>query len=213
MTVEQFFTDIWGETEGHVCLSFKTKNGNFEDEFFQWTPGSNESTLRNIRASIERRIGTDCYFVPSVLRGASRKKIAFKASQVVWADFDAGLPELPLEPTTLVQTSEGRFHAYWKLGKVCSSQNTLEQTNKALAQSFGADMSGWDCTQLLRVPGTMNLKRDQATPVVMISSSGISYNLEQFPKVKALQLTVPLSSEGRVPNWLRRFSDFLMIRD
>lgn len=210
MTVEleQFFSDIWGENEGTVCLSFKTTGG-FRNEFFKWSSRDRETTLRSIRSSIGKAAGSDdCYFVPSLLRGESRKKIAFKTSQVVWADFDSGLPELPLEPTLLVQTSEGRYHAYWKLDQVCSSPNELEKTNKALAESLGADMSGWDSTQLLRVPGTISKKRDQ--PVVIISRSENSYSLDAFPKALAQH---HLSSERRVLSFLKRFSGFRMIQN
>ena len=179
MTVDQeFFDAIWGDTEGTVCLSFKTENG-FEDEFFKLPEQRNEVSARCDLRSVQG----DIYFVPSVLRGSSRKKLAFKGSRVVWGDFDSGLPEFPLAPSVVVESSPGRYHVYWTLDEVCSSQNTLEQTNKELAKSFGADMSGWDCTQLLRVPGTMNRKRSEATPVVLVSSSENRYNLGAFPKV------------------------------
>lgn len=209
MTVdlEQFFDTVWGENEGKVCLSFKPKGGELWNEFYAW-PSQRTEVLSRSRAQSGK---CDVYYTPALLRGESRSKLAFKSSGVAWVDYDSGLPDsFALAPSHLVETSPGHFHAYWKLDQVCSSINELEEVNRSLANSSGGDKC-WDGTHLLRVPFTENVKR--GAPVVIISGSEISYNLEQFPKVKALQLTVPLSSEGRVLNWLRRFSDFLMIRD
>lgn len=193
MTVEleQFFQTIWGDSEGTVCLSFKDSKGKFHDEFFAW-PGTDTETLCEM---VRRRDGVDdCYFVPSILRGESRKKLSFKSSGVVWVDADNGIDRLPLVPSYVVETSPGRFHAYWKLDQVCSSQNQLEETNKELAKLSGADMSGWDCTQLLRIPGTTSKKHGAA--VVKISGSEISYSLEAFPKALAPPLFQPLLTQS-----------------
>lgn len=181
--LEQFFDSIWGESEGTVCLSFKPKGGELWNEFYSW-PSQRNDVLDRSRSQSGK---CDVYYTPCVLRGKSRNKLAFKSSRVAWADYDHGLPEsFALAPTYLIETSPDHYHAYWQLDEVCSSINTLEETNRQMANSSGGDRC-WDGTRLLRVPFTQNVKRD--APVVIVSSSENRYNLGAFPKVLALLLS------------------------
>lgn len=189
MTVdlETFFTRVWGSVEGTVCLSIKNKevdrNGKpiFKDYFFDWP---NELAAVIDKAKYEDSLSHDVYFVPAKLRGKSRKKIAFKSSNVAWVDIDGGTA--PLEASLVVETSSEHYHAYWELEEPVTSALQLEETNRGLAKECNADQTGWDATQLLRVPYTSNYKR--STPVVIISSSAHKRSVEQLPKLNAPQL-------------------------
>lgn len=63
----------------------------------------------------------------------------------------------------MVESSPGHFHAYYRLTEAIPPERA-EALNKRLAHMIGADASGWDLSQLLRVPGTMNHKRNEPAP-------------------------------------------------
>lgn len=74
---------------------------------------------------------------------------------------------------------------YWLLDEAVGPWPT-EGANKHLIQAIGdgADKSGFDCTQLLRVPGTLNYKYDPPTPVVLredLSNPTRVYPVATFP--------------------------------
>jgi hypothetical protein len=80
-----------------------------------------------------------------------------------------------------VQSSEGKYHAYWKLQNK-GTMIQVEMANKAMARDHDCDMSGWDANQLLRVPGTLNYKYDPPQKVEIIKRSDKSYSVDDFPK-------------------------------
>jgi hypothetical protein len=63
-----------------------------------------------------------------------------------------------------------------------------EELNRRLAYAMDADLSGWDLTQLLRVPGTRNRKYQDAPVIELAHVSGNSYNPAELaatlPKVR-----------------------------
>ena len=116
--------------------------------------------------------GMDVYYNPSIYPYINEKE-TLKATRenalggsVLYVDFDEGKApdnwavlceqeKIPL-PTMVVQSSvAGNQHAYWKLDKQYSTQE-IEDKNQALALKLGADRSGWDINQLLRLPFTKN---------------------------------------------------------
>lgn len=187
MELVDFFSTVWGECEGTVCTTFKTPVGQWDNVFFKYP-----LELAKIAPMVETRdaIGDDCYFVPSLLRGASRTKIAFKESNVAWVDLDEGvLTGIP--PSILVESSPDRYHAYWTLDEPTTNIEALENANRGLAAASGGDKSGADATQLLRIPFTHSKKRDN--PVVLRELSPIRHTLGALPKWNAPLLNlVPL---------------------
>lgn len=104
------------------------------------------------------RSGKDAYFCVHLLTDARRKKECAGQVHAVWADGDgATIPEDFPAPTAVVESSPGRHHYYWRLSSPITAK-AAEALNKKLALALGADSSGWDLTQLLRVPGTKNYK-------------------------------------------------------
>jgi hypothetical protein len=64
-----------------------------------------------------------------------------------------GLPR----PTAILESSPGRLQMWWRLDSEVAPE-IGEELNRRLAYAMGADKSGWDLTELLRVPGTRNHK-------------------------------------------------------
>jgi hypothetical protein len=96
-----------------------------------------------------------------------RNKEEACTSQMVWADLDACSPKKlgkynePL-PNIVIQTSECHYQAYWKF-KVACSPVIIENLNHRIYEAYrseGCD-SCWALTHMMRLPNTLNHKREK----------------------------------------------------
>ena len=111
--------------------------------------------------------GLEAYFCAHLLTGRRRTKENAAPVVALWADADgSSLPPGAPEPTAIVGTSPGRAHLFWSLTRPVPPHKA-EELNRRLLLSVGADRSGWDLSQLLRPPGTLNRKYE-ATPEVRL---------------------------------------------
>jgi hypothetical protein len=94
------------------------------------------------------------------------------------------------EPTAVVRSSPGREQFWWALSKTVSPREG-EDLNRRLAYAMGADRSGWDLTQLLRVPGTRNHKYPDAPVVELVRLSEMKYDSAE------LDATLPKAPEAQ----------------
>lgn len=89
-----------------------------------------------------------------------RKSENIKAIRAVFLDLDgAPLPEeWGLEPHLIVESSPGRWHAYW-LAYPGFPLEKFEATQKAIAVRFGGDPSIIDLPRVMRLPGFIHQKK------------------------------------------------------
>lgn len=124
----------------------------------------------------------DLWFCPMTFIKPQRVKENVLDCPGVWSDLDTCPPEALLaKPTTLVESSPGRYQALWLMYDPILP-DMAEELSKRVAYYHaeeGADKSGWDLTQLLRVPWTLNLKYEPAAHVAVISA-GESFSVDQF---------------------------------
>ncbi len=83
------------------------------------------------------------------------------------------------DPTAILESSPGREQFWWALSEPVAPKKG-EELNRRLAYAMGADRSGWDLTQLLRVPGTRNRKYADAPRVVLAALSESRYEPEEL---------------------------------
>lgn len=152
---------------------------------------------------------THVYFCPQLLASAERVKGKVLKCGVLWADLDTCSPQnMEVPASIVVQSSAGRWQAYWRL------TDPLEPLEaEALCRNIayfhadqGADRSGWDLTQLLRVPYTPNYKYGgigEAPLVVVIDTQKTIYRPSDFgdyPTYTALKFTEnPLPEPDDLP--------------
>ncbi len=112
--------------------------------------------------------GREAYFCAHLLTACRRTKDHAAPVLALWADADGSSPpsEVP-EPTTVVESSPGRWHLFWRLSCPLPAREA-EALNRRLSYALDADRPGWDLGQLLRPPGTRNLKYRPA-PLVRLS--------------------------------------------
>ena len=94
--------------------------------------------------------------------GGRRKAVDVERVRAVFADLD-GAPLDPvlacdLEPHIVVESSPGRFHAYWIVEGLPLDQFTPVQ--KAIAARFGSDPIVHDLPRVMRLPGFWHQKGD-----------------------------------------------------
>lgn len=162
----QFLEFIYGDGEGYCYVATKTpmdpkkgvKDIRWGQEFFEW-PQQSAAVEKFI---LEKTQTHEVYYAPALFSQPQARKEYVKGAKVFWCEFDGKLPTESVgvpAPSLRVQSSvDGHEHWYWKTDRTYSA-GELEEVNRALAYSLGADTSGWDAGQVLRPISTINHKR------------------------------------------------------
>jgi len=170
---------LYDGLEGWVYSPVKTATS-WEQHWYEWP-----SEKLRLQSHITQTSG-DVYISPAVYKDKRAVKDSIKRVQTVWVDFD-GLEKIDFKnidvPTLLVQTSyDTKVHCYWRVEP--ANQANIEDVNRRLTYHLDADNGGWDSTQLLRPPGTINHKN--GLPVKLVATDPKPHTLDYFsviPKV------------------------------
>lgn len=109
----------------------------------------------------------DLYWSTSLFEFPMRREDVAMTEHALWADLDfvdpSTLDEYP--PTVAWESSPGRYQALW----VAQTGDFLGASwpgneNQRMTYHIGADASGWDTVQLLRMPGWENHKPEYERP-------------------------------------------------
>jgi len=103
-----------------------------------------------------------------------RKDIYFKQARAVWLEDDGetkgGLTDptkFPLPPSSIIQSSPGKFHYYWFTR--CDNADEWQNVMDNICETYGGDPGGKLKVQVLRVPGFKNTKGEYGNgPLVVI---------------------------------------------
>jgi hypothetical protein len=143
----------------------------------------------------------DLYWCPSMFEGPDRKTELAMDEHALWADLDEADPRglvgnQEFRPTIAWESSPGRYQGLWignpALGDF-QGASWPGNENQRLSYFLDADKSGWDTTQLLRIPGWPNWKpehrRKNGTPPIgkLLWDRGPMYEMQDFkelPEVK-----------------------------
>jgi hypothetical protein len=132
----------------------------------------------------QRQVGRETYFGAHLVFNPRRVRKNAAPILTLWSDVDAAdLEASPIKPTAVVESSPGRFQAYARLSHPVSATEA-EALNKRWALAFGADISGYDLTQVLRMPGTPNWKYDDSPIVTIVSiDDTITYDPDDLDRI------------------------------
>jgi hypothetical protein len=152
----------------------------------------------------ETTAGREVYECGHLLTATRRVKENASQMWAAYVDGDgAAVPDGIPPPSLIVESSPGR-QQYFCGFTTPVSPTVGEQINRRLAYALGADKSGWDLTQLLRVPGTYNRKYDPA-PQVTISyrNDRLAYDpaelAERLPPLPVVEKATHRESEPGAP--------------
>lgn len=184
----------------------KPKSG-WTDEPFQYPSELNQAIQHALQADL---LGMEAYVAAQLYKNIydGRTKPNVKLCPVAWSDLDTAHPDrVQPEPSIVVETSPGRFHGYW-LTEQAMEPAHAEALSKRLAYAHhaeGADLGGWDLTQVLRIPGTHNHKYENAPDVTVwrFDATPLAFSafdaLPEAPSVPPRGSAAPDGSEPPVP--------------
>lgn len=157
----------------YFCISTKSSSGKWKEHFFK------RRELGKVKTLVKRHHSSDVYMCPHGFSAPQRLKEFAEAPFAAFSDLDeCKINELPLKPTVLIESSPGRFVGYWY-----TDTPVPEELNRRITYFVGGDSSGWDFTQVLRVPGTRNHKYDDKPLVKVRWTDGPRYQVKRLEKM------------------------------
>lgn len=189
---QEFFDWIFGEAEGYICIATAKPvdpRRTFSQHFFHW-PTQKDDMLQFIDVGA---LSKNVWFCVNLLDSNVRKKETCLPLDIVWADLDTCKPEEVVPyPSLVLKSSTDRYQAIWKVDQTLPP-DVAEDYSKRIAYKYstqGADPSGWDLTQLLRVPFTKNYKYElRPTVLPMPDIKTEPYDLSLFEQMEIPPLT------------------------
>ncbi|MGH9867069.1 MAG: AAA family ATPase [Candidatus Polarisedimenticolia bacterium] len=198
MNAAEFLKTVFAAAEGKIEIRAIFPGGRIQQRYFS-TPESAAAHANSFgdRANVYVGCGTR-------MRDSGTKKDV-QMLPALWADCDseesvARLKEFSLQPTIVVETSPGRVHAWWLLNSPLLLEGegtiaTVEGVLRGIAESLHSDKTVAEVARVLRVPETLNLKRNAACTVQQ--EGGPRYELADFLNEGLFQ--EPASSNGHHP--------------
>ena len=186
-----FFRTIFGSSRGFVCICLKKKTG-WSETYYRYP-----DQLKDMHEHVERsKYSGDVYFCPQLLREPKRTKANVSLATCAWSDLDTCHPrELLVQPTIALESSPNRYQAFWAFDEARdpSDGESLSRRIAYYHSEEGADRSGWDLTQVLRIPGTRNFKYGEgasAPEVKVIISNENRYrpsDFDEYPQAEGYE--------------------------
>lgn len=102
--------------------------------------------------------GAGVFVTANKTDGDGRRIENIKELRAIWCEWDGpgNLPQWPLEPQMIVETSPGHFHIYWLTDPLAWSEFT--DLMGVIVHSYGSDPSAKDASRVLRIPGFYHQK-------------------------------------------------------
>jgi hypothetical protein len=196
---------IWEQSEGrHVFLPEMTPGG-----WYEQAPSVPEAEGLGTALSYRSK-DHDLYFTPLRFNGSQRRRGLIGRPGVIFADLDGGLKRGCMEPSVLIESSPGHYHGYWFLLEPVDPAQ-WERHAKGWTQALDADPGGWDLTQVLRVPGTLNHKYSPPHVVRTVTfNPHLRYDIDEFPAVGMGEVltgglsAAPVPDKGKRDSYLAR---------
>lgn len=215
---EQFavLSAIWNHGEpGYVFLPWIPGHLSREERRRNWNEGpaydwANENDRRRIIDHLEMHQKDELYFTPAKFLDKSRSENTVEEGRVCFADLDEVDPEIieqELRPSIAWESSPDRYQAVWLMLGVDVHAYDAGGVNQRLTRYLGADPSGYDAPQVLRVPGRMNYKpeyreENDGAPVpgqLLWSEKGVQYPWTAFdsylPSAESLGISAVAMSD------------------
>lgn len=186
--IQKVWRHLFGGERGllMVWTAKRDASGNIDQETIQSNvfnyPKADKTAAEYALTKSEE--GREVYFCAHLLTGPQRIKDNAAPVRALWGELDgAPLPNGKLKPTVVIESSPGKYHVYWRLDDAIPPE-IAELLNMRIASEIGADPSGADRTQLLRVPWTLNHKYEDKLEVRVAELDGArSYSAAELDKL------------------------------
>ena len=196
--VERLLAAVWGTRRGYVFLPYKGPELDQEGKRKWHEPGGIPWNGKDLPSLEDHK--SDLYFCPQLFSQNKRLKEFALPTNVLWADLDPVHPnDCRLKPSIAWESSPGRYQSLWFLTAEVSAEEAAKLSRR-IAYADGGDRSGWDVTQVLRIPGTHNYKYDSEPEVQLLWAKRNAYAVSEimaaYPEVDE-----PLGSDQIAGGW------------
>lgn len=161
----RIISKAWGRQSGYCFFPWISGDAQSREERIQSYHEGPAFLWPKDRAKIAEHMAAhaddDLYWCPSLFEKPRRQTELAMDEHALWADLDAIDPrEIEDYPPTIAwETSPGRYQALWIIASGdMQGASWRGGENHRLTVHLDADPSGWDTTQLLRIPGWKNHK-------------------------------------------------------
>lgn len=203
-----FFDFLFDEQAGYVCIAFADKGepgvmkSSFRQSFFRWPNQRPE-----LGSFLDQLVGNKhLWFGVNLFDKPLRRTEYAKSGRLIYADLDACSPDIVTPtPSVAIETSPGRFHALWRSDQTIDPDIAAEYSRR-IAYRYsvnGADRSGWDVTQLLRVPYTHNFKYPGYPEIKVVQTLPDLVSVSEFEAIEVpeeLRSTNGAETDDDVPD-------------
>lgn len=170
-------TRLWKQQPGDYFVLCTKRDGDWKERFIH------RDNLSDVDDLIQKYMNAECdlYFCPHGFSAKKRTKANSVKPTLLWADLDEVDPRDlmdVLHPSIAWESSPHRFQAIWKI-----DAEMTEDMNKRLTYKIGADKSGWDLTQVLRVPGSWNYKYSAPVQGRLLWGNGPTHELKFVKRI------------------------------
>ena len=178
--LEPFFKLVFGRNKGYLCIAtLNSASRAFKERFFEYPAKLNE-----VMELIDNEVPyNNLYFCPNLFNEKKRRKEFVSIAPNSWADLDRCDPKvLLIKPSVIVESSPNRYQAYWLYDENVEPE-VAEEISRRIAyyhKEDGADVSGWDLTQLLRIPNTTNYKYQTQPEVKVLEARKAFFREDDF---------------------------------
>lgn len=130
--------------------------------------GERYGTLQQWRGHLDKaeKAGCGVFFTVQRTDGRGRKASNIAEYRLIFAEWDnkgVPLPDWPILPHAVVESSPGKFHVYWRVSGLCA--DTFKSIMARMV-AMGSDPAAKDAARVLRLPGTLHQK-DPAAPFMV----------------------------------------------
>lgn len=165
---------------------------------------------KDLNALVAANPDMEFYFTPAVLDKENRLQTSFQHSNVVWIDFDNPVDweSFDPKPSLVVQTSANKVHCYWLLTTPITTVADMRYWCKRFLNHFdGGDESGFDATQLLKMPVGKNLKLGARNedgsffePHIVFENPELVYSSSDFDHMEEVTHSTVIVDTSNVPD-------------
>lgn len=186
---EAFFTYLFDEQVGYVCIAHADRGDppkmkkSFAQTFFKWPEAKKQLTAFLDEEARNKHL----WYGVNLFDRPERRTERALAGSIVYADLDACNPnEVEPRPSLAYESSPGRFQAIWKLAENISPDIRADLARRVAYKYSvsGADKTGWDVTQLLRIPFTKNYKYKSAPEIKIVLQNEEVFGLSVFEAIE-----------------------------
>lgn len=114
-------------------------------------------------------LGYDVFITVNRTDGVGRRADNIVEARYFYADWDNGIPQNVgwfMAPSVVIQSSPGRYQAYWALEKPTKDFGTWQRIQNCVVRKTNGDMNAKDLARVLRAPYYLNHKRAEPFRVV-----------------------------------------------